>query len=150
MCTARAGAEEYAVRGALGSTIGVEEQGHGAGVRQHEGASNGVPQYLREHYPGPAKGMTAAVWREVYEFSIGGVSMASRNDIFVDGKFSHMIDPKDGYPVRDARDARHCRLPEFIMPIIHPDMPTQVTITIENTIFDALDGRRLVDFGLVF
>ena len=66
--------------------------------------------------------------------------MASRINTFVDGKFSHMVDPKDGYQVRDCKDARHRRLLEFIVPIIHPDKPFRITITIGNTIFDALDG----------
>ena len=70
-------------------------------------------------------------------------------DIYVDDKFIYHVDPKDGYPVRDCRDARHCRLLEFEVPIIHPDKPTPVTITIGNTIFGALDGCRPVDWDLV-
>ena len=69
---------------------------------------------------------------------------------FVDGKFAHMVDPKDGYSVRDCRDARNRRLLEFIVPIIHLDKPIPVTITIGNTIFGALDGGRPIDWGLVF
>ena len=60
----------------------------------------------------------------------------------MDGKFT---DPKDGYPVRDSRNARQHRLLEFIVPIIHSDKLTRVTIKIENTIFRALDGGRPVD-----
>ena len=91
---------------------------------------------------------TAGVWKEVYQFPNSGAGMAIRNDTFVNGKFSHMVDPKDGYLVRDCRDAKHQRLQEFIVPIIHLDKPTQVTITIGNIIFNALDGRS-VDWGLV-
>ena len=76
--------------------------------------------------------------------------MASRMDTYSDGKFSHVVDPKDRYPIRDCRDARNWRLLEFIVRIIHPDKPTQVTITIGNTIFGALDGGKPVDWGLVF
>ena len=36
------------------------------------------------------------------------------------------------------------------MPIIHPDKPTRITITIGNIFFGALDGGRPVDWGLVF
>ena len=32
-----------------------------------------------------------------------------------------------------------------MIPIVHPDKPTRVTITIGNTIFNALDGGREVD-----
>ena len=37
-----------------------------------------------------------------------------------------------------------------MVPIVHSDKPTQVTITISNTIFGALDGGREVDWGLIF
>ena len=50
----------------------------------------------------------------------------------------------------DCRVDRNRRLLEFLIPIVHPDKPTQVTITIGNTIFGALDGGREVDWGVVF
>ena len=71
-------------------------------------------------------------------------------DTYVDDKFLLQLDPKDGYPVRDYRDVRHYRLLEFVVPIIHLDKPTWVTITIENTIFGALEGCRPINWGLVF
>ena len=67
----------------------------------------------------------------------------------MDGKFTHAVDPKDGYPIRGCWNARQCRLLEFIMPIIHLDKPTRMTITIGNTIFGALDGGRPLDWGIV-
>ena len=70
--------------------------------------------------------------------------------MYVDGKFLHQVDPKDGYAVRDCRDARQRRLLEFIVSIIHPDKPTQVMIMIGNTIFGALDGERPIDWEKVF
>ena len=81
----------------------------------------------------------------MYKFSSGGAGLANQMDTYVNGKFAHQVDPKDGYPVRDCRDARHRRLLEFIVLIIHLDKPPQVTITIVHTIFGALDGGRLVD-----
>ena len=62
----------------------------------------------------------------------------------------HQVDPKDGYVVGDCPHARQHRVLEFIVPIIHVDKPTRVTITIGNTIFEALDGSREVDWRLVF
>ena len=62
----------------------------------------------------------------------------------------HQVDPKDGYSVSDCRVDRHRRLLEFMVPIVHLDKPTRVTITIGNTIFGALDGGREVDWGVVF
>ena len=67
-----------------------------------------------------------------------------------EGCFIHQVGPKDGYSVGDCRNNRQRRLLEFIVPIVHPDKPTWVTITIGNTIFGALDGGREVDWGVVF
>ena len=93
---------------------------------------------------------TFGVWKQVYWFPNSGSSMASRNNTYMDGKFSHIVDLKDGYPVSDCRDAWNRSLLEFIVPIVHSDKPTRVTITIKNTIFGALDGRHPVDWKLVF
>ena len=49
---------------------------------------------------------TARVWREVYDFAPRGGSMANRTDLYIEGKFRNEVDPKDGFPVRDCRDAR--------------------------------------------
>ena len=62
----------------------------------------------------------------------------------------HQVDPKDGYSIRDYRNDRQRWLLEFLVPIVHPDKPTWVTITIGNKIFGALDGGREVDCGVVF
>ena len=75
--------------------------------------------------------------------------MANRTDSFHEGRFAHVVDPKDGYSVKDCRNNRHRRLLEFLVPIVHLDKPTYVMITIGNTIFGALDGARPVDWGVV-
>ena len=75
--------------------------------------------------------------------------MANRTDLYIEGKFRNDTDSKDGFPVRDCRDSRERRLLEFLVPIVHPDKPTRVTRTIGNTIFGALSGDRLVDWGKV-
>ena len=64
--------------------------------------------------------------------------MASRTDRFIDGKFSGRVNPKDGYAVV-----------EFLIPLLYPEKPTRVTITMGKTIFGALFGERLVDWGIV-
>ena len=93
---------------------------------------------------------TARVWREVYNFLPRGGGMANRTDKYLEGKFLHEVDPKDGYPVRECRDAQECRLLEFLVPIVHPDKPTQVTRTLGNTIFGAIRGERSVDWAVIF
>ena len=62
---------------------------------------------------------TVGVWREVYDFLPGGGNMANRTDLYIEGKFRNDVDPKDGFPVRDCRDAREHRVLEFLVPIVH-------------------------------
>ena len=93
---------------------------------------------------------TGGVWREVYNFLPGRGGMANRTDKYVEGKFLHEVDPTDGYPVRECRDAREHRLLEFLVSIVHPDKPTRVTRTLRNTIFGAISGERSVDWAVIF
>ena len=76
--------------------------------------------------------------------------MANRTDQYVEGKFRSEADPKDSFPVRECQDPRERRLLEFLVPIVHPDKPTQVTRTIGNTIFGAISGERPVDWAIIF
>ena len=76
--------------------------------------------------------------------------MANRTDQYVEGKFLHEADPKDGFLVRECRDARERRLLEFLVPIVHLDKPTWVTCTLGNTIFGALGGEQPIDWAKIF
>ena len=93
---------------------------------------------------------TVGVWRAVYQFPIGGSGLANRTNKYMEGKFLHNVDLEDGFPVKECRDDRERRVLEFIVPIVHPDKPTQVTRTLGNTIFGALEGDRPVDWGKIF
>ena len=93
---------------------------------------------------------TAGVWREVYNFLPERGGMANRTDKYVEGKFLHEVDLKDGFPVRECRDARERRLLEFLVPIVHPDKSTRVAHTLENTIFGAISRERSVDWSVIF
>ena len=75
--------------------------------------------------------------------------MASRTDRFIDGMFSGRVNPKDGYAVADCKDPRVKKVLEFLVPLLYPEKPTRVTITVGNTIFGALSGERPVDLGIV-
>ena len=96
----------------------------------------------------PEKWM-AKEWRKVYGFGRGGEGMASRTDRFIDGMFSGRVNPKDGYAVVDCKDPRAKRVLEFLVPLLYPEKPMRVTITVGNTIFGALSRERLVDSGIV-
>ena len=88
---------------------------------------------------------TAKEWRKVYGFGRGGEGMASRTDRFIDGMFSGRVNSKDGYAVVDCKDSRVKRGLEFLVPLLYPEKPTRVTITVGNTIFGALSRERPVD-----
>ena len=49
----------------------------------------------------------------------------------------------------DCKDPRVKRVLEFLVPLLYPEKPTRVTITVGNTIFGALSGERPVDWGIV-
>ena len=92
---------------------------------------------------------TAKEWRKVYGFGREGEGMASRTDQFIDGMFFGHVNPKDGYAVADCKDPKVKRVLEFLVPLLYPEKPTRVTITVGNTIFGALCGERPIDWGIV-
>ena len=92
---------------------------------------------------------TVKEWRKVYGFARGGEGMASRTDRFIDGMFSGRVNPKDGYAVVDCKDPKARKVLKFLVPILYPEKPMRVTITVGNTIFGALSGERPVDWGIV-
>ena len=92
---------------------------------------------------------TAKEWRKVYGFGRGGEGMAYQTDRIIDDMFSGRVNPKDGYAVVDCKDSRAKRVLEFLVPLLYPEKPTRVTITVGNTIFGALSRERLVDWGIV-
>ena len=93
---------------------------------------------------------TVEPWRDTYKFPRGGSGLSNRMEGYHEGRFMHQVDPKDGYSVGDCQNNRQRRLLEFLVPIVYPDKPTRMTITIGITIFGALDGGREVDWGVVF
>ena len=95
------------------------------------------------------KKWTAKEWRKVYGFGRGGEGMAFQTDRFIDGMFSGHVNPKDGYVVVDCKDTRARKVLEFLVPLLYPEKPTRVTITMGNTIFGALSGERSVYWGIV-
>ena len=91
----------------------------------------------------------AKEWRKVYGFAREGEGMASRTDRFIDDKFSARVNPKDGFVVSECKEARARRVLEFLVPLLYPEKPTRMTITMGNTIFKAISKERPVDWGQV-
>jgi hypothetical protein len=86
---------------------------------------------------------TEECWREVYNFSKGGGRMTGRKDEYVKDCFRAL--PKDGYAIEDCMDVRHRCVFAFLIPILYPEKPNRVTVTMGNTIFGALNGGRKVN-----
>ena len=91
----------------------------------------------------------AAAWHKVYNFPICGEDMVTRGEKFMEGKSIHPPHSKDRYPLPDCKDLRARRMLEFLIPILYPEKPARVTITIGNTIFGAYTSERVVDWALV-
>ena len=72
-----------------------------------------------------------------------------QTDKFAQGKFSVLVNPKDGYPVADCEDPRERRVLEFVVLILYPEKPTRIRVTLSNTIFGILSRIRKVSWGLV-
>jgi hypothetical protein len=88
-------------------------------------------------------------WREVYNFSKGGGGLVGRKDEYVKDCFRALPSPKDGYAIEDYIDAPHRRVLAFLIPILYPEKPNRITVTMGNTIFGALNGRRKVNWARI-
>ena len=67
---------------------------------------------------------TTELWRDTYNFPSGGSGLSNRMEGYIEGRFIHQVDLKDGYSVGDCRNSRQRRVLEFLVPIVHPDKPT--------------------------
>jgi hypothetical protein len=75
--------------------------------------------------------------------------LAGRKDEYVKDCFKELPNPKDGYDIEDCTDPRHKRMLAFLTPIVYPDKPNRITVTLGNTIFGALIGGRKVNWARI-
>ena len=75
--------------------------------------------------------------------------MATRAERYAEGKFANPPHPKDRYSLPECTDLRARRVLKFLVPILYPEKPARVTVTMENTIFGAYTGEQEVDWALV-
>ena len=93
---------------------------------------------------------TPDTWCEVYEFKAGiKEGWAGRKDRLFSKKFTGEVDPKEGFRTGKCKNPREGRMLEFMMPILNPDKPKRVTLTVANTLFGALSGVRPVNWGVI-
>ena len=89
-------------------------------------------------------------WARVYGFPRGvGAGLAGRKDGLCAGKFRGELDPKEGLHPANCRNPRERRVLEFLMPILYPEKPKRISLTMANTLFGALSGVRPVNWGLL-
>ena len=92
---------------------------------------------------------TPDVWNRVYGFLTGITEgLASRKDTFYAGKFRGDDDPKEGFHPGNCWSKRERRVLDFLMPILNPEKPKWISLTLANTLFGALSGSRPVNWGL--
>lgn len=75
--------------------------------------------------------------------------MASKKDDCTRGKFAQKLDAKYGYYVKDCKDKRERRVLAFLVPILSPEKPYNVTLTLATTILLSFSGERVVDWGSI-
>ena len=93
---------------------------------------------------------TPDVWNRVYGFLRGITEgLASRKDTFYAEKFRSDNDLKQGIHPGNCRSKREHRVLEFLMPIMNPEKPKRISLTLANTLFGALSGSMPVNWGLL-
>jgi hypothetical protein len=75
--------------------------------------------------------------------------LAGRKDEYVKDCFQELPSFKDGYAIEDCTDPRHRRVLAFLVPILYPEKPNRITVTMGNTIFGALNGGRKVNWARI-
>ena len=91
---------------------------------------------------------TTEVWAEVYGFTLRkGEGWASRKISLYVGKFRRDHDPKDGFHPGNCRNPRERKIIEFNLPILSPEKPKHLSITMANTLFEAISGVCPVNWG---
>jgi hypothetical protein len=89
-------------------------------------------------------------WARVYGFPRGiGEGWAGRKDGLFIGKFRGEVDPKEGLHPTNCRNEREQRVLEFLVPILNPEKPNRISLTMANTLFGAMSGVRPVNWGLL-
>ena len=81
------------------------------------------------------------MWREE--------GLATKKNCILD-KFSLKLDSKYGYYVRDCKDMRERRVLAFLVPILSPKKPYNVTLSLATTLLLAYSNYIPIDFDDVW
>jgi hypothetical protein len=88
----------------------------------------------------------AELWTRVYGFKQGGEGMATKKEDCTRDKFSHKLDPKYGYFVKNCKDERKNWMLAFLVPILSPEKPYNITLTLATTLLLAYSEKKVVDW----
>jgi hypothetical protein len=89
----------------------------------------------------------AELWSRVYGFKQGGEGMATKKEDCTRDKFSKKLDPKYGYFVKNCKDEREMKMLAFLVPILSPEKPYNITLTLATTLLLACSENKVVDWG---
>ena len=93
---------------------------------------------------------TSEVWNRVYGFPRGIMEgWTGRQDAFSTEKFRGDYDPKEGFHPGNCKSKRERRVLEILLPILNPDKPKRISLTMANTLFGAMSGSMPVNWGLL-
>ena len=93
---------------------------------------------------------TPETWCEVYGFRADiEEGWAGREDGLFAGKITGEVDPKEGLHPGRCRNPRERRMLAFMLPILNPEKPKRLTLTMANTLFGALSRVRPVNWGII-
>ena len=93
---------------------------------------------------------TPDVWNRVYKFPRGILEgWVGRRDGLFAGNFRGDTDPKEGFHPGNCKNRRERRVLELLLPILNPDKPKQISLTMANTMSVAMSWIRPVNWGLL-
>lgn len=92
---------------------------------------------------------TMGRWQEVYGFPRQGGGWTSlKKEEYAKACFSTK-DAKNGYSLQDCTDPRAKRVFAFLVPILHPEKPARITVTLANTVYGCFLGERMVNWAII-
>ena len=87
----------------------------------------------------------AELWSCVYGFKQGRKGMATKKDDCTRDKFTQKLNLKYDYYVKHCKNERKKRKLAFLVLILSPEKPYNITLTLVTTLFLAYSEKKVVD-----
>jgi hypothetical protein len=75
--------------------------------------------------------------------------MATKKEDCTRDNFSQKLDPKYDYFVRNCKDERQRRMLAFLVPILRPENPYNITLILATTLLLAYSKKKVVNWGSI-